>query len=77
MNHGMKLFYERSLAFAPLALCTAERKRYEPLLQTAENSKGPLGVWQRGWFERVIAASSSSYPSFLNDFCSLAARDHK
>jgi hypothetical protein len=41
MNHAIDLFYrEISMAFAPLAaFCTAERKRYEPLLQKVENLK--------------------------------------
>jgi small GTP-binding protein len=38
MNHAIDLFYlEVSAAFQPLAaFCTAERKRYEPLMQKAE-----------------------------------------
>jgi small GTP-binding protein len=39
MNHAIDVFYQEiSVAFEPLAaFCTAERKRYEPLLQKAEN----------------------------------------
>jgi hypothetical protein len=38
MNRSIDLFYlEISVAFQPLAaFCTAERKRYEPLMQKAE-----------------------------------------
>jgi hypothetical protein len=38
MIHAIDLFYlEISAAFQPLAaFCTAERKRYEPLMQKAE-----------------------------------------
>ena len=45
MNHAIDLFYrEISMAFAPLAaFCTAERKRYEPLLQKVENLKETFG----------------------------------
>lgn len=41
MNHAIDLFYkEISVAFAPLAaFCTAERKRYQPLMQKAETLK--------------------------------------
>jgi hypothetical protein len=44
MNHAIDLFYEEiSVAFAPLAaFCTAERKRYEPLVQKAEKLKETL-----------------------------------
>jgi small GTP-binding protein len=45
MNHAIDLFYkEISVAFAPLAaFCTAERKRYEPLMQKAEKLKENFG----------------------------------
>jgi GTPase SAR1 family protein len=44
MNHAIDLFYQEiSLAFAPLsAFCTTERKRYEPLMQQAENLNAKL-----------------------------------
>ena len=46
MNHAIDLFYkEISVAFEPLAaFCTAERKRYEPLLQKAEKLQATLGA---------------------------------
>jgi hypothetical protein len=45
MNHAIDLFYkEISVAFAPLAaFCTAERRRYEPLMQKAEKLKEIFG----------------------------------
>jgi hypothetical protein len=45
MSHAIDLFYEEIVvAFAPLsAFCTAERKRYEPLAQKAEQLKETLG----------------------------------
>ena len=45
MKHAIDLFYkEIAMAFEPLAaFCTAERKRYEPLLQQAETLKDLLG----------------------------------
>jgi GTPase SAR1 family protein len=44
MNHAIDLFYQEiSLAFAPLsAFCTTERKRYEPLMEQAENLNAKL-----------------------------------
>lgn len=44
MNHAIERFYQEiSLTFSPLsAFCAAERRRYEPLLKTAENLKGNL-----------------------------------
>ena len=45
MKHAIDLFYkEIAVAFEPLtAFCTAERKRYEPILQQAEALKDLLG----------------------------------
>ncbi len=45
MNHAIDLFYkEISVAFEPLAaFCTAERKRYEPLMQKAKKLKETFG----------------------------------
>ena len=45
MKHAIDLFYKDiAVAFEPLAaFCTAERKRYEPLLEQAESLKGLLG----------------------------------
>jgi GTPase SAR1 family protein len=44
MNHAIDLFYQEiSLAFAPLsAFCATERKRYEPLMEQAENLNAKL-----------------------------------
>jgi formiminotetrahydrofolate cyclodeaminase len=46
MNHAIDLFYQEiSVAFEPLAaFCTAERKRYEPLMQKAEKLQETLGA---------------------------------
>jgi GTPase SAR1 family protein len=46
MNHAIDVFYkEISVAFEPLAaFCTAERKRYEPLLQKAEKLQETFGA---------------------------------
>ena len=45
MKHAIDLFYkEISVAFEPLAaFCTAERKRYEPLMQQAGKLREKLG----------------------------------
>jgi hypothetical protein len=45
MKHAIDLFYKDiAVAFEPLAaFCTAERKRYEPLLQQAETLKELMG----------------------------------
>jgi small GTP-binding protein len=45
MKHAIDLFYKDiAVAFEPLAaFCTAERKRYEPLLQQAESLKELMG----------------------------------
>jgi hypothetical protein len=50
MKHAIDLFYKDiAVAFEPLAaFCTAERKRYEPLLQQADSLRDLMsGVSQR------------------------------
>jgi hypothetical protein len=55
MKHAIDLFYkEIAVAFEPLAaFCTAERKRYEPLLEQANSLQDSL----RGLTERLGGAA--------------------